>query len=139
MPASPIYRKKRPHQGPNKNELKVSRGEAESRAKQQAGTLRERFPQVSRLEVRLRMITPADAVLEETRRVIGADEALLLDVPCLGGCGNGLFLLMEVLQKMLSSSEESHEGLGICQGVSYMDPRNICGTKLYYHIEATYS
>jgi hypothetical protein len=85
------------------------------------------------------MITVADAVLEESRRVIAPDETLLLDVPCQGGCGNGLFLLMDVLQKMLSSLEERHEGLGVCQGVSYMDPRNQCGTKLYYHIEATYS
>ncbi len=139
MPAPGPYRKRRIAHGPSKNELKVSRGEAESRAREQAGTLRERFPSVHRLELNIRMMTAADATLEEYKRVIGADESLMLNLPCQGGCGNGLFLLMDAVQGMLNTHRDHHEGLGICQGTSYRDPALPCGTKLYYRIDVVYS
>ncbi|HVO33298.1 MAG TPA: hypothetical protein VMU17_05225 [Elusimicrobiota bacterium] len=139
MPAAGGYRKRRIIHGPNKNELKVSRSEAETRAREQAGTLRERFPTVRRLEVDVRMVTAADVILEQFKRVIGADEPLLLNLPCQGGCGNGEFLLSDAIENMLGAQRDHHEGMGICQGTSYRDPTQPCGTKLYYRIDVSYS
>src|SRR5258708_11664584 len=93
MPPPPNYRKRRPAQGPNKNELKVSRSDSEEQQKARAGTLRDRFPRVRLLHVDLRMETATGVVLEKTARDIGVDETLLMDVSCQGGCGNGVFLL----------------------------------------------
>lgn len=137
MPLPAHHRKRRP-QGPNKNELKVSRGEIADQQRTRAGTLRERFPRVQQLELDLRMETSSGAVLEQVRRMIDADEALLLDIPCQGGCGNGLFLLKDAVESVLQEGKEIREGLGVCQAVSYSDPKVPCNTKLYYRIEVKY-
>lgn len=136
--ATPIYRKRRPKQGPSKNELKTSRNEMQERERERAGTLSERFPAVSRLQINLRMETAAGAVLESTVRQISPEEPLLLDVECQGGCGNGSFLLSDAIEGILKSGQELREGLGICQAGSYNDPKLPCGTKLYYKIQASY-
>jgi hypothetical protein len=134
MPA-PSYRKRRPNAGPNKNELKISRGEAVVRERERAGTLRQRFPDVQKLELGYRMLTAEDAVLEERKRVLGMDDPLQLDIACQGGCGNGLFLVTEAALALLASTREHHEGLGICQGTSYKDARLPCGTRLFYKLD----
>ncbi|MBI3292868.1 MAG: hypothetical protein HYZ73_08705 [Elusimicrobia bacterium] len=139
MPPLQRYRKRRKAQEPNKNELKVARGEAETRHRTQAGTLRERFPHVTRLELDLRMVTPAGATLQQEHRLIQGGAPLLLDIPCQGGCGNGLFLLTQVVEEMLPVRQELREGMGLCQGISYADPKALCNTKLIYRIEASYS
>jgi hypothetical protein len=138
MPPPPNYRKRRPPQGPSKNELKVSRNESQEAQKARAGTLRERFPNVHRLHLEYRMETDAGAVLEQSSRDIGPEEALLLDVECQGGCGNGKFLLTEAIESLLQAGMENKEGMGLCQASSYKDPKLPCGTKLYYHFTAQY-
>jgi len=137
-PRPPKYRKRFTKPGPSKNELKVSRGASEEQQKARAGTLRERFPDVSQLQLDLRMETATGAVLEKNLRVIDRDETLLLDVPCQGACGNGLFLLKDAVETLLQAHQENREGMAICQGVSYMDSKLPCGTKLYYRIQASY-
>jgi len=139
MPPPPKYRRQRNKQGPNKNQLKVIRNEQEAQQKASAGTLRERFPQVRQVELDLRMETSNGAILEEVKRTIGPDETLLLDVPCQGGCGNGLFLLREAVENLLQTQQENRDGMAICQAVSYSDPKLPCGTKLYYRIRVSYS
>ncbi len=138
MPPPPQYRKRRITAHPNKNELKISRNESEERNRASAGTLRERFPNVRKLQLEMRMESPSGAVLEQTNRSIGLDEALLLDVPCQGGCTNGVFLLTEVIGMVLGSNQESREGMGLCQAGSYKDPTLPCSTKFYYRIAVEY-
>jgi hypothetical protein len=134
MPPPPNYRKRRPSAHPNKNELKISRSESAQRSKASAGTLRERHPEVRRLHVEMRMESTAGAILDQANRNIGMDEPLLLDVTCQGGCGNGVFLLSDVIGTVLSSGQESREGMGLCQAASYKDPNLPCGTKFYYRV-----
>jgi hypothetical protein len=136
MPA-PSYRKRRPNAGPNKNELKISRGEAVIRDRERAGTLRQRFPDVQKLDLKYRMLTPEDAVLEDSRKTWGLDDPLQLDIPCQGGCGNGVFLVTEAAIALLSSPRDHHEGLAVCQGTSYKDARLPCGTRLFYKLDVT--
>jgi hypothetical protein len=138
MPPPPKYRKRRQAQGPNKNELKVSRGESQQKQKAQAGTLRERFPDAKRLHVEMRMEAAAGPVLDESVREIDFDDPLLFDVQCQGGCSNGVFLLTDVIAAVLSAHQDSREGMGICQASSFRDPSLPCGTKFYYRIVAEY-
>ena len=138
MPPPPKYRKRRPNQGPNKNELKVSRSESQEAQKTRAGTLRERFPNVHRLHLDFRMETESGAILERMSRDLGPDESLLLDVICQGGCGNGRFLLTDAVEEFLQAQKENKEGMAICQASSYKDAKLPCGTKFYYSITAEY-
>jgi hypothetical protein len=137
MPA-PKYRKRRPNQGPNKNELKVSRHESQEAQKTRAGILRERYPNVRGLQLGLRMETDTGAILVEASRAIGPDDTLWLDLPCEGGCGNGLFLLTEAVDNLLQAGVERKEGMGLCQAASYKDPKLPCGTKLFYNVVVDY-
>jgi hypothetical protein len=138
MPAPNNYRKRRVAHGPNKNELKVSRSESEARDRQRAGTLRERFPDVQRLQIEYRMETASGAILTEANRQVAPDEILLLDIQCEGGCGNGQFLLTNAIEALLQNHTEQKDGLAICQATSYQDARVPCGTKLYYRFSADY-
>src|SRR4051812_21535968 len=115
------YKKRRHAPSPNKNELKISRTESAENSRVTAGTLRERFPRVRRLRLETRMETPSGAILDQADRWIAPDERLFLDVPCQGGCSNGLFLLTEVVSALLSSDSETRDGMGLCQAVSYQD------------------
>src|SRR5260221_13178490 len=106
VPPFANYKKRRPAHGPTKNELKVSRAASAVQQKSRAGTLRERFPRVTALELDLRLETPMGVTLEEIHRKIGPDETLLLDVPCQGACGNGVFLLKDAVEALLEASQE---------------------------------
>jgi hypothetical protein len=140
MPPNYAARKRRRAGQPqNKNELKVSRSEAAERDVLHAGTLRSRFPRIQELRVEFRLVTASDAVLNESRRNIDLDEPFLLNVTCEGACSKGVFLLTDAVDAMLKEGREELDGMALCQAVSYMDPRLPCGTKLYYHVAATYS
>jgi len=135
---TPNYRKKRPAQGPNKNQLKSSRSEKQQKQAANAGTLSERFPTVKRLQVDLRIEAATGAVLEQTSRQIEPRAPLLLDVSCPGGCANGMFPLTEVVESVLQNNLETREGMGICQAGSFQDPKLPCSTKLYYRLQVNY-
>lgn len=135
----PNYRKRRLAPPVNKNELKTSRNESERQRIAASGTLRERFPQVQRLEITQRMESVAGAVLEESTRSIRLDDPLVFNVPCQGGCSGGTFPLTEAVLAALTSGQEQRDGMGICQVSSYRDPSLPCGTKFYYKVLAQYA
>ena len=134
----PNYRKRRKPHGPSKNELRSARNERAQLEKENAGTLRQRFPRVDRLQMDLRLETPTGGVMDTSSRIVDPDEPLQLDILCPSTCGDGRFDLMDTVEKLLNASEETYEGLSICQTPSYADPRFPCGTKLYYHISIQY-
>ena len=84
------------------------------------------------------METSTGTVLEHSERRLTPAESLLLDIPCPGGCGNGVFLLKNAVETVLQAGQELREGMGICQASSYQDPKLPCGTKLYYRINVRY-
>jgi len=137
----PPFQKKRRRPGhqPSKNELKVSRRQNEEQERAQAGTLLERYPAVRQLELEWRMETPWGAILENTKRLIGPTEPLLLDAACLGGCPDGIFPLKSAVERILLAAQETHEGMGICQSSSARDPDLPCNTKLFYRVAVTYA
>jgi hypothetical protein len=128
------YRKRRVRHGPSKNELRAARNERAKLAETRADTLGQRFPEVGRLELNLRLESPSGTILDRISRTVGPDEPLQLDVPCPSTCGGGSFSLLEAVENGVTSSDGPHEGMSICQNASYADPRSPCGTKLYYQI-----
>jgi hypothetical protein len=129
------YRKRRVPHGPSKSELRSARNENAELDKTRTGTLHQRFPEVSRLQLDLRLETPMGAILEQRKRLVALEESLQLDVPCPGGCGGGHFLLTEAVEALLASAAETRAGMAICQAASYADPQVPCGTKLYFQID----
>ena len=132
-------KKRRPAPGLSKSELRASRADTEQRRRSQTGSLRERYPQATRLNLELRLESVAGATLDAINRTVDPDEPLLFNVPCPGGCGGGHFLLTEAVEALLQGGQETREGMAICQAASYADPRAVCGTKLYYRITIQYS
>jgi hypothetical protein len=131
------YRKRRTPHGPSKNELRAARHKADI-ARAHAGTLRQRFPTISRLHLDIRIEGSSGRALGQDSRLVALDDPLNLLIPCPSTCGNGQFNLMPVLEESANLQRESHEGLGICQTASYMDSRAACGTKLYYRFTIEY-
>lgn len=132
----PVYRKRRIAHGPSKNELRSARHERVDAEKSRSGTLRQRFPQVTRLQLDLSLQATSGAILEKVLRDVNLDEPLQLDIECPGGCGGGTFLLTNAVENLLNSPTDIKEGLAICQMVSYADPNLPCGTKLFFKISA---
>ena len=132
------YRKRRRPHGPSKSELRSARHEKAELEKTRADTLQERFPQVDRIQLDLRLEAPAGATLDHIQRAIEADEPLELQVPCPSTCDNGRFSLLETVEDLLNSSKETYRGMATCQTASYADFRTPCGTKLYYQINIQY-
>lgn len=132
------YRKRRIVHGPSKNELRAARGEKADMLRSRAGGLRQRFPNAEGLELDIRLELATGGILDQSRRIMGPDEPLLLDVACPGGCGGGLFLLTDMAESLLQSRAETREGMAICQATSYRDPKMMCGTKLFYRISIHY-
>jgi hypothetical protein len=128
------YRKRRIVHGPSKSALRSARNERAEIQKTRAGTLRQRFPHVTGLELNLRIETPTGTILDQISRHIGPDEPLQLNVPCPSTCAGGNFSLTEAMETLLLSSTETQEGLSICPMASYADSRLPCGMKLYYKI-----
>jgi hypothetical protein len=131
------YRKRRTAHGPSKNELRAARHKTDL-ARAQTGTLRQKFPNISRLHLDLRMEGATGNPLGNDSKEMDLDEPLELLFPCPSTCGNGEFNLMEIVEESVRLSKASHEGLGICQTPSYMDPRTVCGTKIYYRFTIEY-
>jgi hypothetical protein len=134
----PNYRKRRFSAPINKNDLKTSRNEQERNLKASSGTLRERFPQVRSLQIEVRMESPTGAILEESKRTLGLDESLNLNVPCQGGCSGGVFLLTDAVLAAIAANQEQRDGMGLCQMSSYRDPTMPCSTKFYYRVLIQY-
>jgi hypothetical protein len=128
------YKKRRAPHGPSKNELRAARNERAQIQKDRAGTLRQRFPEVGRLELDFRFEAPAGNALDHFVRTVGPDEPLQFELPCPSTCGGGRFSLLEAVEQALQSAQPVHEGMNICEMASYMDSRTPCGTKLYYRI-----
>ncbi len=131
----PIYRKKRHAAAVNKNDLKTFRHEQEKNQRISSGTLRERFPQVDGMKLRIRMESSMGVVLQESERQISLDEPLILNVPCQGDCSGGAFLLTDAIVLAINAGQESREGMGICEMSSYRDPTLPCGAKFHYYVD----
>jgi hypothetical protein len=125
------YRKRRAPHGPSKNELRAARHKADI-ARASARTLRQQFPHISHLYLEIRLEGSTGLPLGRESRQIEIDDPLILEIPCPSTCGNGQFNLLAALEESVKASNETQEGLAICQTASYMDARTACGTKLYY-------
>jgi hypothetical protein len=127
--------RRRAKPGPSKNELKVRHEANREKMVEQSGTLTERYPQVKGFEISWLMKTPEGAVLGQGTRRVKPDEPLMFDVPCDGGCGNGLFLLTDAVHDFLGRGAEQHQGRGTCRAASYRNAAVPCGVELTYTLK----
>jgi hypothetical protein len=134
----PNYRKRRVPHGPSKNELRSARNERDEAQRDRSGSLRQRFPHVTALDLTARQESLAGATLDTIARSVALDEPFMLDIECLGGCGGGVFLLTDAVQELIRQRNEGREGMAICQAASYAGPGKTCGTKLQYQISISY-
>ncbi len=134
----PNYRKRRVAHGPSKSELRSARNERAELQKTRTGTLSQRFPAVNHIQMDLRLESPVGTTLDQYSRMVAAEGPLKLEVPCPSTCGGGQFSLVEAVENLVNSSQETLEGMSICQAVSFADSRMPCGTKLYYRLTIQY-
>jgi hypothetical protein len=132
------YRRRRVRHGPSKNELRAKRNEKAVAEEARIGALRQRFPTLSRILLDLRMEGATGIPMGQDSKIVGLDEPFNALFPCPSSCGNGQFDLMIALDSALTMEKDSQEGMEICQAASYMDPRTLCGTKLYYRFTFEY-
>src|SRR5438309_1125068 len=109
------YRKRRRPHGPSKSELRSIRNERAELQKIRADTLGQRFPQVSRIQLDLRLEAPAGAPLDHVQRSMNAQDPLDLQVACPSSCDKGRFSLLETVEDLLKSSKETYQGMSTCQ------------------------
>jgi len=133
------YRKRRTPHGPSKSELRAARNERAELQKTRTDTLGQRFPQVNRIDLDLRLeAAVGGATLDHTHRSLDANSPLDLGVACPTSCANGRFSLLETVTDLLNTSREKYQGMASCQMASYADFRVPCGTKLFYQITIQY-
>ena len=135
--AQNFKKRRRPH-GPSKNELRAARNENADLARSREDTLRQKFPNVSRLKLDIRLEGPSGIPLGEESKGIVLEKAVGVVIPCPSTCGGGQMNLTEALEESIRESKVTGEGLEICQAASYMDSRTPCGTKLYYRFTIEY-
>lgn len=131
------FRKRRAANGPSKNELRAARHKADQSRSGQSW--REQFPSVNELHLDIRMETPTGMPLGQESRDIALDQPIALLVNCPTTCAQGQFDLSVAFKEVIRLRKTTHEGMGICQAGSYMDPRQPCGTKLFYRLAVVYS
>ncbi len=131
------YKKRRVAHGPSKNELRAARNAQADQQRTRLVTFRQRFPQLSHLQLDYRFESAAGLPMEEVSRTVELDQPLHLEIMCPSTC-NGSFQLTPILENTIQALKEAHDGMGICQVPSYMDPRIPCGYKLYYHLSIRY-
>ena len=130
-----MYRKRRIQPSPNKNLAKVRRAENQRNRQQ----LSDVYPNVERLSVNLRFVSPQGHILADTRRQFGPSDVLDLEAPCPGRCGDGRMDLDGKIDSAIQQHATSSEGRGRCNRPVYMGSASEeCGTELQCRIEVSY-
>src|SRR5512135_2279678 len=109
-------RRRRPHAGPTKNELKVRRREeAKNRAAQQR-PLGEAFPGLARLSMTLQFTSNDRRPLDEAKRDVSAADVGEFTAECPGRCRfMGLFDLEPRIKAAVAARETSVQASELCQ------------------------
>jgi hypothetical protein len=133
--------KRRAKPGPSKNEQKIMREKEAERRAVQAGLLRDRYPAVQKLSIRLDFNTPQGHLLDQQARALGpADVCDFSALSCPGRCsGAGMFDLETIVRQFLSTHQEKAENSGVCRVKFTPGSEEICGIRLQCRLEASYS
>lgn len=132
------YFKRRHKPGPSKNELKVQRGhEAADRARG-VGALKELYPSVQRLSIRLEFISREGLAFDQQTRDFGPASTCDFSVPCPGRCGVGSFDLAAKVASVVETKQAVSESTGTCQEPLFAGATEVCGFQLRCKIEIAY-
>ena len=97
------YKKRRGHQGPNKNEQKVMRARSAENRSLHAGVLGAKFPTIKQLRVRLVFMDTHQGILDDKSLSLGPSDIPSFTVPCPGRCGRGSFDFSERIAETTSA------------------------------------
>ena len=133
-----VYRKKRRHAGPSKNEEKVSRSKEAEFLNRASNSLGARFPSVVRMTVRLDFLGPQQQLLSQETRAFGPGDPCEFSAPCPGTCGVGNFDLAAKIAKVIEAGEAVSESSGVCQERLFAGSAAACNCQLRCRVEIVY-
>ena len=132
------YFKKRRTASPNKNDAKVRRIEAAAAKERSSPVLGQRFPDISRLTIKLRFHANGQDIRTETL-VIEPNMPLQTRIPCPGQCAeNGSFELTSTIETAAAARQARAEGNASCPEQLYAGLPQVCGCQLQAVIELSY-
>lgn len=112
----------------------------EAARQERSGLLRERFPVVQRLSVRLNFSTPQQHALDQETRSFGPADPCDFSATCPGRCGGkGSFDLAAKINAVVEGRQTRAEGSGVCQEPLYAGASDVCGFRLSCVIEVNYA
>jgi hypothetical protein len=133
------FKKRRVNQGPNKNEEKVRRAEAAANKDRGAQLLGQRFPNVSKLTLRIRFHAHGQDIRPPETLVLEPNAPLRTRIPCPGKCAeNGSFELGPTIETAVAGQKARAEGNAACQETLYAGLPETCGCQLNCVIELAY-
>lgn len=114
--------------GPSKNEKKVRRrGEADQGS---GALLRQVFPALSRLSIKLAFTDARGAVVKEEAFDFGPADACNLAFACQGVCGVGKFNLTARIERAVTEQETAFEASAPCGSPRYGTVNEPCGSTI---------
>lgn len=131
-----IYRKKKRHAGPSKNEEKVERARQAKNLLGSGNTLGARYPQARSLTVTLTFSGPQGQPFGQETRTFSPQDPCDFAVPCPGRCGVGSFDLAGKIDAVLAAQEPQSRASGVCQEPFMAET---CGCKLDCAIAVVYA
>ena len=132
------FKRRRGHNGPNKNEAKVIRAHREEVLERQAGTLSSHFPEVGGLRVHLTFLGAHQQLLEEKDLAFKPGDTAIFTAACPGRCGRGVFDLSEKIAAMVGERLGEAEDAQTCPETIFGGSAQVCGGELRCRIEIDY-
>ena len=132
------YKKRRAHQGPNKNEEKVLRAQqAESQARR-AGVLGAKFPFVKSLKMTMTFLDARQNPLDEKSVSLQPNSVAIFSASCPGRCGKGNFDLTAALDQAVTARQPNAEFSLKCPEPLYAGASEACAVELRVRLELDY-
>ena len=129
------YHKKRIAPAPNKNAAKVLRRENLASAEVRIDSFR---PRVDRIMMQMDFYDARGNFLDQRSQSFGSNDTILLQIDCVGPCGNGKINLEEKIQDMIRKRESVSDGRARCAQTLYAGSSELCGHELRCHTEIHY-
>ena len=132
------YFKKRRAAAPNKNDAKIRRTEAAAARDRSLPLVGQRWPDVSRMTIRLRFHANGNDIRTESL-ALGPEMHVQTRIPCPGQCAeNGSFEIGPTIDTAVGARQTRAEGNAACQEQLYAGVPQLCGCQLHCVVDLTY-
>lgn len=131
------FKKKRGSSGPSKNEQKLMRARRAEDEARSAGTLRDKFPAVARLKIRLTFLDH-QRLLEERDLALSPSDSAVFSVACPGRCGVGSFDFGKKIAETAAARRPFSESSAQCSQPLYGGSAEACGLEIRCRMDVEY-